>query len=787
MKTKNIFRTLLMAAMLLVGVGSAQATILWSEGASEGSFKIEGDNFDFAGATENSKLLIHYSYINEYGFKFGVLINDAHSNDNYTNWQGTNYGSKGGYQDRWNGYNDYSKGYFELILSDIGAQEIIRGGLEIYEITNITISQVELLAGDSPITPKFTLTYISQGDTLKTERLAEGATPTRPTTNPTKDGYKFAGWDNLPETMPAHDVTVTAQFEVIKYTITYKIAGEVYATVQLAPGEAVVPPTPEARTHYTFSWGYNVPETMPAYDVIIEGAYTAVSTHTLTYSYTVNWSDSTTYKTYTVYEGDPITPEANPTLEGYTFDGWSEIPATMPNYDVTIRGNFTAITKYVIFMIDGAEYKRIAYNYGDAIATEQDAYRYGYTFSGWSGYPSDMTMGNEDIVITGSFTANEHSLIYIVDGQEVARYEVAYGTSITLDAEPAQRPGYKFSGWSTIPSTMPDNDVSVYGNFQEVEMDKYTIYYQVDEQVVSQERLVEGAKPNPPAVAYKTGYTFKRWTGVPSAMPAEDVIVTAEFEINSYKLTYMVDGDEYYYYYVNYGSVIEPESEPSRNGYEFSGWLNVPETMPAKDVVIEGYFKPEAQYVEAVISSSTGYATFCSNFPLNFTRVQGLKAYIARSISTDVVELQQVTGVVPAGTGLILKGESDRIPVADSDGSAISGNLLVGVTDTDQTLSSTGYYVLTEELIEGEEVVAKFAETGANTAIVPAGHAYLIAPSSNSRSHLSIVFSKQTTGIGGAWVSEGADEVISDLQGHRVLNPKKGRLYIIGGRKVVLK
>ena len=89
-------------------------------------------------------------------------------------------------------------------------------------------------------------------------------------------------------------------------------------------------------------------------------------------------------------------------------------------------------------------------------------------------------------------------------------------------------------------------------------------------------------------------------------MPAEDVIVTAEFEINSYKLTYMVDGDEYYYYYVNYGSVIEPESEPSRNGYEFSGWLNVPETMPAKDVVIEGYFKRMNDENLTIFASSHG-------------------------------------------------------------------------------------------------------------------------------------------------------------------------------------
>lgn len=780
MKTKNIFRTLLMAAMLLVGVGSAQATerTIWEQGP-KGEISISSD--EFVSVPDSSVLRVYANaeecyiyYVVNYQW-FGLWATpDYPGNDYIRTWN----------QEYFSQYYDSSKGCFFFTLTkdklDILKENDL--GVRVGNITKVTIES----AGEVVIIPKFTLTYVSQGDTLKTETLAEGATPTPPTTNPTKDGYKFAGWDNLPETMPAHDVTVTALF-VPLYTLTYISQGQTLKTEQLAEGATPTPPAAPVRYDgYTFAGWDNLPETMPAQDVTVTALFNA-PLRTLTYKYTVNWNNETTYRTYSVREGDSITSEPYPTLEGYTFSGWGEILATMPNYDYTISGNFLPAKHYVIFMIGGSVYKRVEYDYGATINEEQSPYREGHTFNGWTGYPDVMVMGNEDIVITGSFTANKHSLIYVVDNEEVARYQVAFGTTITPDAEPAQRPGYKFSGWSTIPSTMPDNDYYIYGNFQEVEMDKYTIYYQVDEQVVSQERLVEGAKPNPPAVAYKTGYTFKRWTGVPSAMPAEDVIVTAEFEINSYKLTYMVDGDEYYYYYVNYGSVIEPESEPSRNGYEFSGWLNVPETMPAKDVVIEGYFKPEAQYVEAVISSSTGYATFCSNFPLNFTRVQGLKAYIARSISTDVVELQQVTGVVPAGTGLILKGESDRIPVADSDGSAISGNLLVGVTDTDQTLSSTGYYVLTEELIEGEEVVAKFAETGANTAIVPAGHAYLIAPSSNSRSHLSIVFSKQTTGIGGAWVSEGADEVISDLQGHRVLNPKKGRLYIIGGRKVVLK
>lgn len=53
--------------------------------------------------------------------------------------------------------------------------------------------------------------------------------------------------------------------------------------------------------------------------------------------------DNEVYKSYEIEEGGTITPEPEPTKEGYTFSGWSEIPETMPAHDVTITGTFTKI------------------------------------------------------------------------------------------------------------------------------------------------------------------------------------------------------------------------------------------------------------------------------------------------------------------------------------------------------------------------------------------------------------------------------------------------------------
>ncbi|MCR4914517.1 MAG: hypothetical protein K6A96_02040 [Prevotella sp.] len=52
----------------------------------------------------------------------------------------------------------------------------------------------------------------------------------------------------------------------------------------------------------------------------------------------------------------------------------------------------------------------------------------------------------------------------------------------------------------------------------------------------------------------------------------------------------MVDGETYKTYSLHYGDAIAAEPEPVKEGYAFSGWSEVPATMPARDVVVRGSF-----------------------------------------------------------------------------------------------------------------------------------------------------------------------------------------------------
>ena len=57
-----------------------------------------------------------------------------------------------------------------------------------------------------------------------------------------------------------------------------------------------------------------------------------------------------------------------------------------------------------------------------------------------------------------------------------------------------------------------------------------------------------------------------------------------------FELKYVVDGEEYKTYDVEYGSAITPEAEPIKEDYTFSGWSEIPGTMPAEDVTVIGTF-----------------------------------------------------------------------------------------------------------------------------------------------------------------------------------------------------
>ena len=440
------------------------------------------------------------------------------------------------------------------------------------------------------VMPEYALTYLLDGEVYKTYKIEEGSSII-PEAEPTKEGYTFSGWSEIPETMPAHDVTVTGSFTINQYKLIYVVDGQQYKSLTLNYGEKITPEAYPEKEGYTFSGWSEIPATMPAHDVTVTGTFT-VNKYKLTYVV-----DGQVYKETEVNYGAAITSEPVPTKEGYTFSGWSEIPTTMPAHDVTITGSFT-VNKYLLtYIVDGEEYKTYEVEYGAAITPEPEPTKEGFVFSGWNGLPE--TMPAHVVIVTGTFSKAKYMLTYMVDGEVYKSQEMDYGATITPEPVPTKE-GHTFSGWSEIPATMPAHDVTVTGSFS---VNKYILTYILDGKEYKTMEVEYGAVITPEPDPEKEGYTFSGWIGLPEIMPAKLVIVTGTFSINSYTLTYMIDEEVYKQVVYEYGAAIIPEPQPESDYVSFE-WVGEPETMPAHDVTVTAVY--ETGIAEIIMMAQQG-------------------------------------------------------------------------------------------------------------------------------------------------------------------------------------
>lgn len=178
----------------------------------------------------------------------------------------------------------------------------------------------------------------------------------------------------------------------------------------------------------------------------------------------------------------------------------------------------------------------------------------------------------------------------------------------------------------------------------------------------------------------------------------------------------------------------------------------------------------------AVKLNASGYATLCSQYPLDFTTTDGYTAWQITNVDGEIITFSKITGTIKGGQGILLKGtENATINIPSSDSStSLSDNKLVG-TLAPTYAAADQYYGLSSN---------QFVKVNAGT--VPAGKALLPASLvSVLASRLTFVFEGEATGIQNVNVNANLNKVY-DLQGRRVAQPKQG-LYIKGGKKYVVK
>ena len=138
--------------------------------------------------------------------------------------------------------------------------------------------------------------------------------------------------------MLAENMTVTAQWEINQYTITFDTAGgSEIAPITQDYGTAITAPADPTREGYTFiGWDREIPETMPAENITLKARW-EINQYTITFD-TAGGSD---IASITQDYGTQITTPEAPTREGYTFIGWDrEIPTTMPAENMTVTAQW---------------------------------------------------------------------------------------------------------------------------------------------------------------------------------------------------------------------------------------------------------------------------------------------------------------------------------------------------------------------------------------------------------------------------------------------------------------
>ena len=254
----------------------------------------------------------------------------------------------------------------------------------------------------------YTVTFQSEGGSEVASQIRANTPADRPA-DPTKEGYTFIGWYNGEsewdfETPVTADLTLTAKWQVNRYTITFDTAGgSEVAPITQDYGTTITPPAAPTRTGYTFAgWDREIPTAMPAENMTITARW-QVNQYTITFKPENGGQDIVIKQDY----GTAITAPANPTKTGYTFAGWDKtIPTTMPAGDMTITAQWQVIQYTITFKPEyGGEDFVITQDYGTAITPPAAPTRTGYTFAGWDKtIPSTMPAG--DMTITARWTEN---------------------------------------------------------------------------------------------------------------------------------------------------------------------------------------------------------------------------------------------------------------------------------------------------------------------------------------------------------------------------------------------
>ena len=489
-----------------------------------------------------------------------------------------------------------------------------------------------------------------------------------------REGYTFAGWDrDVPETMPASDVTLVSQWNENDADYTAYNAAKAAAEAKQAEANFDKTYTAESRQALADALAKDVSGKKYTQQGEVDAAAKAINDavtalELMTYKATF-YVDGAEYKVVTAKVGEAIAKPDDPSKTGYVFTGWDPEVGTMGTEDVSFNAKFSAgevsytVETYVMGL-DGqygaAETKTVPATTGAAVSVEPEA-REGFTVADNS-VLSGVVVADSSLVLKVYYSRNQYKLS--VDGVES---DVYYGAALNI-AAPAAREGFTFTGWNVeVPANMPASDLTLVSQWSENDAD-YTAY----------NAAVAAAKAKQGEENYDKMYTAETRDALAGALAidvagkkySEQSVVdaatkaindaVAALEVMTYNAIFTVDGAQYEVVPTKVGEQIVAPKDPAKEGYVFKGWDKEVGKMGVEDITFAAQFEEASGIAYTVevytmdvngnygaAETKTLYGTTDAEVTADTTAAEGF--------TFDESAANVVSGTVAADGSLVLK------------------------------------------------------------------------------------------------------------------------------------
>lgn len=285
--------------------------------------------------------------------------------------------------------------------------------------------------------------------------------------NPVKEGYTFAGWEpEIPSRAPFRNVNVKAKWDTNIYTVKWIVDEVTYSSTELPYGVGVALPSEPVKEGYTFNgWSPAVAESMPAKDLTYTAQFTVNSYNVTLKANKGQFADGTATKEFMVDYNSFIKCE-EPSREGYVFGGWEEVvPETMPAEDIVLNATWVANsdTKYTVEIYTmnvsgsyGSPSIRILSGETDSEVSYTPSYGSGFHIDNSKSNLSGIVAADGSLLLKAYIARNQYTIKFVFDnGNPTKTVYYLYGSTVSI-SEP-QKEGYNFAGWNPAITTVNKN------------------------------------------------------------------------------------------------------------------------------------------------------------------------------------------------------------------------------------------------------------------------------------------------------------------------------------------